>query len=137
MHIIPGEIVRQRVDEFKLIASGKKVVKPVENRLLARKFFGLQLQDLTPELNETLGYDPGAGVLIADVEQGSPAEHAGMKRGLVINQVGRYPVTSSKQIEELLTPIDTGSVVDFSVGVVRRIQGRAIQQVQSVSLTAR
>jgi serine protease Do len=134
---IPGEIVRQHVDEFKLIASGKKVVKPVENHLLARKFFGLQLQDLTPELNETLGYDPGAGVLIADVEQGSPAEQAGMKRGLVINQVGRYPVTSSKQIEELLSPIDTGSVVDFSVGVVRRIRGRAIQQVQSVTLTAR
>ncbi len=134
---IPGEVVRQRVDEFKLIASGKKVVKPVEDHLLAKKFFGLQLQDLTPELNESLGYDPGAGVLIADVEQGSPAEQAGMKRGLVINQIGRYPVTSSKQIEELLTPIDTGSVVDFSVGVVRRIRGRAIQQVQSVSLTAR
>jgi serine protease Do len=134
---IPGEIVRQRVDEFKDIASGKKVVKPVENRLLARKFFGLQLQDLTPDLSETLGYDPGSGVLIADVEQGSPAEQAGMKRGLVINQIGRYPVTSSKQIEELLAPIDTGSVVDFSVGVVRRIRGRAIQQVQSVTLTAR
>jgi serine protease Do len=135
---IPGEVVRSKVEEFKKIASGKKVDKPVAaNGALARKFFGLQLQDLTPELTETLGFSAGTGVLIADVDQGSPAEQAGMKRGLVINQIGRYPVTSSKQIEELLAPIDTGSVVDFSVGVVRRIRGQAIQQVQSVTLTAR
>jgi len=134
---IPGEIVRQRVDEFKKIASGKKVTKPASDRLLARRFFGLQLQDLTPELNETLGYDPGTGVLIADIDQGSPADQAGLKRGLVISQVGRYPVTSSRQIEELLLPIDTGSIVDFSVGVARRLRGRTIQQVQSFTLTAR
>jgi len=134
---IPGEIVRQRVDEFKKIAAGKKVAKPAGDHLLARKFFGLQLQDLTPELNESLGYDPGSGVLIADIDQGSPADQAGLKRGLVINQIGRYPVTSCKQIEELLLPIDTGSIVDFSVGVVRRLHGRTIQQVQSFTLTAR
>ncbi|HEY3897255.1 MAG TPA: trypsin-like peptidase domain-containing protein [Chthoniobacter sp.] len=134
---IPAEIVRGKVDEFKKIAAGKKVTKPAGDRLLARKFFGLQLQDLTAELSETLGYEAGSGVLIGDVEGGSPAEQAGMKRGLVINQVGRYPVTSSKQIEDLLQPIDTGSIVDFSVGVVRRLRGRTIQQVQTVTLTAR
>ena len=74
---------------------------------------------------------------VADVDEGSPAEQAGMKRGLVINQVGRYPVTSSKQIEDLLAPINTGSVVDFSVGAMRRVRGQTIQQVQSVTLTAR
>jgi serine protease Do len=134
---IPAEIVRGKVDEFKKIAAGKKVAKPAGDRLLARKFFGLQLQDLTAELSETLGYEAGSGVLVADVDEGSPAEQAGMKRGLVINQVGRYPVTSSKQIEDLLQPIDTGSIVDFSVGVVRRFRGRTIQQVQTVTLTAR
>ncbi|EDY20379.1 peptidase S1 and S6 chymotrypsin/Hap [Chthoniobacter flavus Ellin428] len=134
---IPGEVVRQKVEEFKKIAAGKKVEKPVANRALARKFFGLQLQDLTPELAKTLGYAPGTGVLIADVDEGSVAEQAGIKRGLVISQIGRYPVTSSKQIEDLLTQIDTGSVVDFAVGVIRRIRGQAIQQEQTISLTAR
>jgi S1-C subfamily serine protease len=134
---IPGEIVRLKVDDFKKEASGKKVAKAAPDKQLARKFFGLQLQDLTPDLSQTLGYNPGTGVLIAEIDQGSPAEAAGMKRGLVISQIGRYPVTSSKQIEELLTPIDTGSVVDFSVAIVRQMRGRPIQQIQSVSLTAR
>ena len=134
---IPGEVVRQRVEEFKKVAAGKKVDQPVANRALARKYFGLQLQDLTPELSKTLGFTGTSGVLISDVDEGSPAEQAGMKRGLVISQIGRYPVTSSKQVEDLLTQIDTGSVVDFAVGVIRRIRGQAIQQEQSVTLTAR
>jgi S1-C subfamily serine protease len=134
---IPGEVVRQRVEEFKKVAAGKKVVKAAPEGQLARKFFGLQMQDLTPELRETFGFTAGSGVLVADVEQGSPADNAGIKRGLVINQIGRYPVTSSKQIEDLLGPINTGSVVDFSVGAVRRVRGQTIQQVQSVTMTAR
>lgn len=134
---IPGEVVRQRVEEFKKIAAGKKVDQPVANRALSRKYFGLQLQDLTPELSKAMGYTAGSGVLIGDVDEGSPAEQAGMKRGLVISQIGRYPVSSSKQVEDLLTQIDTGSVVDFAVGVVRRVRGQAIQQEQSVTLTAR
>jgi S1-C subfamily serine protease len=63
-------------------------------RTRAQEFFGLQLQDLTAELADTMGYDRDAGVVIADVEQGSPAERAGFKRGLVISMLGRYRVSS-------------------------------------------
>ena len=134
---IPAEIVREKVEEFKKIAAGQKVAKKSEAKSNARKFFGLQLQDLTAELSETLGYEPGSGVLIAEVEPRSPAENAGLKQGLVIYQIGRYPVASARQIEELLTPIDTGSVVDFSVGVIRRLRGQNVRQIQTVSLTAK
>jgi serine protease Do len=134
---IPGEVVRQKVAEFKKAAAEQKVAKAPDSRSLARKFFGLQLQDLTPELSESFGYEPGSGVLIADVDPRMPAEEAGMKRGLVIYQVGRYQVTSSRQIEELLAAVDTGSVVDFSVGVVRRIRGQNVRQLQTVPLTAK
>jgi len=134
---IPGEIIREKVAEFKKIAAGEKVAKKPEAKSAARKFFGLQLQDLTAELSETLGYAPGAGVLIADVEPRSPADVAGMKQGLVIHQVGRYPITSLRQLEELLAPIDTGSVVDFSVGVIRNVRGQNVRQIQTVSLKAR
>jgi S1-C subfamily serine protease len=41
---------------------------------LAQKYFGLQLQDLTPELAETMGVNADEGVLIADIEPQSPAD---------------------------------------------------------------
>ncbi len=134
---IPGEIVREKVDEFKKIASGEKVPKKPDAKTAARKFFGLQLQDLTPKLSETLGIEAGSGVLIADVDPHSPAEAAGFKQGLVIHQLGRYPVASSKQVEDLLAPVDTGSVVDFTVSVIRAVRGQNVRQLQTVTLTAR
>ncbi|MHA3773454.1 S1C family serine protease [Verrucomicrobiota bacterium sgz303538] len=135
---ISGETVRTKVEEFKKIAAGQKTQKtPVEARTRAQKWFGLQAQNLTRDLAEHFGVQAGSGVLVSDVEEGSPAEAAGMKRGLVIYQVGRYEVASSEQLEELLEPVSTGSVVDFTVGVVRRVRGQSLRQVQTVPLTAR
>ena len=135
---IAGGLVRDKVVEFKKTAAEQKVAKkPTGAAALARKHFGLQLQDLTRELSESFGYEPGSGVLIADVDARSPAEEAGMKRGLVIYQVGRFEVTGVKQVEELLAAIATGSQVDFTVGVIRRVGGRNVRQLQPVALLAR
>jgi len=133
---IPAELVRDKVVIFRKAAAGKSAVKK-PGITLARKFFGLQLQDLTEELSDSLGYEPGSGVLIADVDPDSPAEAAGLKRGLVISQVGRYEVDSAQRVEELLEPVSTGSVVDFTVGVLRRVRGQTLRQLQPVPLTAR
>ncbi len=134
---ISGEVVKKKVAEFKKIASGKGAGKLPGSPSLARKYFGLQLQDLTPELKETFGDEASSGVLIADVAKGSAADQAGMKQGLVIHQVGRYEVTSFKQVEDLLEQASSGSVVDFTVGVVRRVRGQNLRQLQPVALTAR
>jgi serine protease Do len=135
---IAGELVRQKVVEFKSIATTKaKVPTKAAAPTLARKYFGLHLQDLTAELSENLGYEPGSGVLIADVDPQTPASEVGMQRGQVIYQVGRYQVSSQQQLEELLGVVSAGSRVDFAVGVIRRVRGQAVRQVQTVTLTAR
>ncbi|MEI9892579.1 MAG: trypsin-like peptidase domain-containing protein [Chthoniobacter sp.] len=134
---IPGEVVRQRVVEFKghrlrqedgeahrQLYSGEEILRAA----IAGSYAGIERNAGLQARDRRAHRRRGAGLA---------GRASRMKRGLVINQIGRYPVTSSKQIEELLAPIDTGSVVDFSVGVVRRIRGQAIQQVQSVTLTAR
>ncbi len=135
---IPGDIVRERVADFKKIAANPKAAKEAEDaKVRARKFFGLTLQDLTPKLAESLGFDPGAGVLIADVDARGVAERAGLKQGLVITQVGRYEVASVQQIEELLKAVDSGSQVDFTVGIIRRANGRNLRQSETVQLIAK
>ncbi len=138
---IPAEVVRDSVNQFKKVA--QKQAKPknqpasepdtlVSN---AEKLFGLQLQDLNQELSEALGYLRGRGVLITAVEPDSPADEAGLERGLVIYRVGRSETNSVKQVEELLRGVQSGTKLEFTVGVIRpRGQNR---QLASLSMTAR
>src|SRR5213595_3523917 len=78
---IPAEVVRDSVNRFKKTAqiqpTTKSAVATSETSISrAEKLFGMQLQDLTQELSEALGYARGRGVLVAAVEPDSPAEEA-------------------------------------------------------------
>ena len=136
---IPGSVVAAKVEQFKQQPRNVAGAGGGDGDLstLSRKYFGLTLQQLTPELSDALGVDEGTGVLISDVEQGSPADRAGLKRGLVIYRVGRYAVNSPNQLEDLLQKANRGTVADFEVGIIRQVGGHALQQIQTVSLKAR
>jgi serine protease Do len=136
---IPAETVRSSVADFKKIAQNQPAPKnkPAEKEPAsanALRLFGMQLQNLTPDLTDALGYVAGQGVLVTAVEPNSPADQAGIQRGLVIYRVGKYNVTSVKQLEGFLARVGSGTSVDFTVGIVRA-NGQGQQE--TVPLTAR
>ena len=137
---IPAEVVRDGVNRFKKTAhiQPMKKIPPVTSETSvprAEKLFGMQLQNLTQELGDALGYAPAHGVLISAVEPGSPADEAGIQRGLVIYRIGKSEVSSVKQVEELLQSADSGADMEFAVGVIRA-NGQS-RQVAIISLKAR
>src|SRR5205814_1786308 len=86
---IPAQVVRDSVNRFKKTARIQPTTKtaPVTEETSlsnAEKLFGMQLQNLSQELSDALGYAKGRGVLIAAVEPGSPADEGGAVRGLGI-----------------------------------------------------
>jgi serine protease Do len=137
---IPAETVRTSVAQFREVAKNQPPPKPKSSEpeqpgSNAQRLFGVQLQNLTPDLTDALGYAPGKGVLISAVEPDSPADRAGIQRGLVIYRIGKYNVTSVKQVESLLSRASSGSEVDFTVGIVKANGGG--QAMETVPLTAR
>ena len=137
---IPADVVRDSVKNFKTFAQkhpgGKNQPAAEETSTSnAERMFGMQLQDLNEELTDALGYEPGRGVLISAVEPNSPADQAGIERGLVIYRVSKHDVSSIKDVENLLGRANSGASVDFAVGVVRA--GGAEQRVETVTLAAR
>jgi serine protease Do len=135
---IPADVVRDSVKNFKAFAEkhpGGKNQPAVDETANAERMFGMQLQDLNEELTDALGYEPGQGVLISAVEPSSPADQAGVERGLVIYRVGKHDVNSVKDIENLLGRASSGTSVDFTVGVVRA--GGAGKRLETVTLAAR
>ncbi len=105
----------------------------------ARRLFGLQLQSLTQELADAFGVRGTGGVLVADVERGSPAQAAGIRQGMVVYKIGNYDVDSPAKIEALLHDVEGGTQVDFTLGTGTYAQrlNRGRQQVGTVTLTAR
>ena len=121
---IQGSVVREKVEEFRRIERGEKVP---EKPGLARKFFGLSLQDVDEKLAASTGFREGGGALIAEVDPKSPAAAAGIQPGMLVASVGRFEVTGVKAIEKLLKQVDTGSRVDFGLAWIQKaVRGKRL-----------
>src|SRR3954447_2738632 len=121
---IPADVVRDIVNRFKQVAVKQGKIKdssaPAEaGSPRTEKLFGIQLQNLSPELSEALGYLQGRGVLITAVEPDSPADAAGIKRGMVLYRVNKSTVSSVKEADEALGAADSGANVEFTIGIIR------------------
>src|SRR5437762_43529 len=136
---IPADTVRDSVSRFKKIAQKQPATKQQPSSETstskAERLFGMQLQDLSQELSDALGYAHSRGVLITAVEPGSPAGEAGVERGLVIYRVGQQDVNSVKQIENLLGQMQSGTSVNFVIGVIHA--AGQVQQVATLTMAAR
>jgi serine protease Do len=63
---------------------------------------GVLVQTLTRELAERLDYEGLSGVVVTEVEAGSPADEAGIQPGDLITEVNREPVRNVRQWNEAL-----------------------------------
>lgn len=61
---------------------------------------GVEVTDLTPELAEQLGLKDQSGVVIWNVDRGSLADEAGLKKGMMIVKVDKQPVGSATALKE-------------------------------------
>lgn len=72
---------------------------PVEEARL-----GLEVAEITREVRRDLGIDEGVeGVVIRSVQDGSPAERAGLEEGFVILEVGDRPVRTLAEFESAVS----------------------------------
>ena len=75
-----------------------------------RGLMGIFVQHLTPELAQSMGYsDNFKGALIAQVNEGSPAEAAGLKAGDIITQINDTKITQATQVKTTISLLRVGS----------------------------
>lgn len=68
---------------------------------------GLEVQDVSPEVARELGV-PGGGVIVTNVEPGSPAALAGLQRRDVITAIGPEAVRDAKSFADALGRVGAG-----------------------------
>ncbi len=101
---IPIDVAKRIVHE--LITKG--AVAPV--------WLGLELQDLSPQLKQTLGLPERLqGALISRVRGGGPAKASGLRRGDVILEVEKSSIRSARSFYEILERSTTGQEIALRV----------------------
>ncbi len=66
------------------------------------KWRGLEVEGITPEMAKRLGLDISRGVVIVRVEEGSPAEEAGLREGDIILSIDQQPIRDLKDYENAI-----------------------------------
>ena len=80
-----------------------------------RGWLGVQIQDLTQEFSDSLGYDSTDGAFVASVEPNSPAAVANIQAGDIIIEFDGKPINSFKDLPKVVAETDIGKEVIVKV----------------------
>jgi serine protease Do len=94
----------------------KEVLPQLEDKgFVTRGKLGVAIQEVDGTLAKALGLDSPKGALVAGVEKGGPAEHAGLKAGDVIVAVDDAPIVHSQELPRTIARHAPGSKVTLDV----------------------
>ena len=96
---------------------GEKNDKPKPRNLL-----GLSITPLTPDNATKLKPRQPNGVVIGTVTGGSPADEAGLRKGMIVHSINKQPVSSPEDFDRLTAGLKPGSVIVVAVEI--QIDGR-------------
>jgi serine protease Do len=89
----------------------------IEHGKVVRGWLGIGIQDVEPDLATAMGLPNADGVLVNNVESGSPAEKAGLQRDDVVLTVAGKKTNSSTQLRNLIAA--TGANKKVEIGILR------------------
>jgi serine protease Do len=88
-----------------LIAGGKVV----------RGYIGASVQDVTPEIAESLGVPARKGELVADVVPGGPAQRSGLRSGDIVMQADGAPIQSAGDLTRRVALARPGASLSLDI----------------------
>jgi membrane-associated protease RseP (regulator of RpoE activity) len=107
------QVVREKI--VWVDKDGKEHVWDSEGTPVRRGYLGVGLTELTPELREHFGAPEDAGVMVSSVEDGSPADKAGLKVGDIIAALDSKDVKSSWDVRSQVRELKEGEQVPITV----------------------
>jgi S1-C subfamily serine protease len=136
---IPSDVVIPWANEAMAEAKGLKppAVSSAVSKLDAiHRYLGVEARALSVDEADTLRLQNG-GLLITSVDPKSAADDAGLRKGMVIVEIGSRQITDEQSLPRELLNMQSGTNVRLKVIVVQTIAGFSIQRGGSVMLTAR
>lgn len=82
-----------------------------------RGLIGVSVQDVTPEIAETMGIERGTGALVTQIQAGSPAAQAGIRSGDLIVEIDGRPIETAADLRNQVGLVPIGQAVQ--IGLLR------------------
>jgi serine protease Do len=86
-----------------------------ESGKVTRAWLGVMIQQITPEIQDSLELKTRKGALVADVVKGSPASKSGILRGDVIIRFNGDEVSSQRELPTMVAFLPVGQEVEVVV----------------------
>jgi serine protease Do len=97
------------------INMAKDILAQLKTGKVIRGWLGIMIQDLTPELAESLGATATKGVVVSDVIPDSPAEKGGLKRGDIVQSLNGKPIDSANMLSRSVAALAPESAVTLEI----------------------
>ncbi|MBL4665395.1 MAG: DegQ family serine endoprotease [Nitrospinaceae bacterium] len=113
--VVDVEVIRE--GSKKTLQVTIEVLKDLQPTVVAKVAdpLGMQVQDITKELAQSLQLEDTEGVLVSDVTPGNSAAESGIRRGDVIAEMNRTPIKSMQDYQRLLGSVKKSTSVLFLV----------------------
>ena len=82
---------------------------------VTRGWIGVQIQQVTPDIAESLGLKNAEGALVAEPQADSPAAKAGIESGDVITTVDGKPVKNARELARTISSMAPGTSVKLGI----------------------
>src|ERR1700690_1731608 len=100
---IPADTVKSVISQLK------------EHGSVTRGWIGVQIQPVTQDVAERLGFKKGEGALVAEPQKDSPAAKAGIEAGDVITAVDGKPIKDARDLAKKIGVLAPKSTVKLTV----------------------
>jgi serine protease Do len=100
---IPAETVRSVVSQLQ------------DKGAVTRGWIGVQIQPINADIADSLGLKSTEGALVAEPQDGSPADKAGVKSGDVITAVNGEPVKDARTLARRISAMAPGAKVKLDI----------------------
>jgi len=98
------------------VSTAKQVMEQlIETGAVTRVWVGVELQEITADLAESFKLGTTAGVLVAGVQRGSPADRAGIKPGDIVVAVDGKQVRDPDSMRTLIVALAPGKQITLKL----------------------
>ena len=98
------------------VSTAKQVMEQlIETGAVTRGWVGVELQEITADLADSFKLGTTAGVLVAGVQRGSPADRAGIKPGDIVLTVDAKQVSDPDSMRTLIVALAPGKQITLKL----------------------